>query len=76
MILKAVAYKAGIFRGINPGAYAVGSFDPALLRGILPGAEGYELVAMINVGYPAPESQPSPMHEVRKAMDDFLTKMD
>ena len=54
----------------------VGSFDPALLRGILPGAEGYELVAMINVGYPAPESQPSQMHGVRKVMDDFLTKMD
>lgn len=54
----------------------VGSFDPALLRGILPGADGYELVAMINVGYPAPESQPSPMHGARKAMDDFLTKMD
>ena len=54
----------------------VGSFDPALLRGILPGADGYELVAMINVGYPAPESQPSPMHGARKAMEDFLTKMD
>ena len=54
----------------------VGSFDPALLRGILPGADGYELVAMINVGYPAPESQPSPMHGARKAMDEFLTKMD
>lgn len=54
----------------------VGSFDPALLRGILPGSEGYELVAMINVGYPAPESQPSPMHGVRKVMDEFLTKMD
>ena len=54
----------------------VGSFDPAQLRGILPGSEGYELVAMINAGYPAPESQPSPMHGARKAMDDFLTKMD
>ena len=54
----------------------VGSFDPALLCGILPGSEGYELVAMINVGYPAPESQPSPMHGARKAMDEFLTKMD
>lgn len=54
----------------------VGSFDPALLRGILPGSEGYELVAMINVGNPAPESQPSPMHGARKAMEDFLTKMD
>ncbi len=54
----------------------VGSFDPALLRGILPGADGYELVAMINVGYPAPESQPSQMHGARKGMDEFLTKMD
>ena len=28
----------------------VGSFDPALLRDILPDAEGYDLMAMINVG--------------------------
>ncbi len=35
----------------------VGSFDPALLSGILPGAEGYELVAMINVGYPAKQGR-------------------
>ena len=40
----------------------VGSFDPALLSDILPGTEGYELVAMINVGYPAPESAPSDKH--------------
>lgn len=40
----------------------VGSFDPVLLRDILP--EGYDLVAMINVGYPAPDSQPSAMHNV------------
>ena len=51
----------------------VGSFDPALLRDILLGAEGYDLVAMINVGYPAPESQPSAMHDVRKAMNEFVT---
>ena len=53
----------------------VGSFDPALLRDILPGAEGYELVAMINVGYPAPESQPSPMHGVRKTIGELVTKI-
>ena len=52
----------------------VGSFDPALLREILPGAEEYELVAMINVGYPAPESQPSPMHSVRKTMEELVTR--
>ena len=46
----------------------VGSFDPALLWDILPGAGGYELVAMINVGYSAPDSKPLPMHGVRKTV--------
>lgn len=54
----------------------VGSFDPALLRDILPGTDGYELVAMINVGYPAPESQPSPMHGVRKPMGELVTSVE
>lgn len=53
-----------------------GSFDPALLRDILKGAEGYELVAMINVGYPAPESQPSAMHEMRKRMDELVMRVE
>ena len=52
----------------------VGSFDPALLADILPGTEGYELVAMINVGYPAAERAPSQMHGVRKALEEFVTK--
>ena len=53
----------------------VGSFDPALLKGILPGAEGYELVAMINVGYPADGSAPSAMHGSRVAMAEFMTEI-
>ena len=53
----------------------VGSFDPALLREILPGAEGYELVAMINVGYPAADSKPSAMHGSRKPMDELVTRV-
>ena len=53
----------------------VGSFDPALLSGLLPGTEGYELVAMINVGYPAPESAPSPMHDKRVGLDEFVTNL-
>lgn len=52
----------------------VGSFDPALLKEILPDTEGYDLVAMINVGYPAPESQPSAMHEARKAIGELVTR--
>ena len=52
----------------------VGSFDPALLRDILPGAEDYELVAMINVGYPTPDSKPSAMHNERKTMEELVTR--
>ena len=54
----------------------VGSFDPALLRDILPGTDGYDLVAMINVGYPAPDSQPSPMHSERKPVGELVTRVD
>ena len=53
----------------------VGSFDPALLKGILPGAEEYELVAMINVGYPADGSAPSAMHGNRIPMEEFVSKV-
>lgn len=54
----------------------VGSFDPILLRDILPGAEGYELVAMINVGYPSTGSEPSAMHGVRRPMGKLVTAVD
>ena len=54
----------------------VGSFDPSLLKKLLPGTKGYKFVAMINVGYPSPESQPSAMHGVRKELEEFVTKMD
>ena len=54
----------------------VGSFDPALLKEILPGTDGYDLVAIINVGYPSADSLPSAMHENRIPMDDFAAKME
>ncbi len=53
----------------------VGSFDPKQLGGILPGSDGYELVAMINVGYPADGSMPSAMHGSRIPMDEFVTRL-
>lgn len=53
----------------------VGSFDPALLKTILPGADSYELVAMINVGYPSADSTPSSMHGSRISMEEFVTKL-
>ncbi|MBQ6578372.1 MAG: nitroreductase family protein [Bacteroidales bacterium] len=53
----------------------VGSFDPAALADILPGTEGYEMVSMINAGYPAGTCVPSPMHSVRKGIDELVTKL-
>ena len=54
----------------------VGSFDPALLADLLPGTEGYDLVAIINVGYPADGSVPSAMHGSRVSMEEFVTRLD
>ena len=54
----------------------VGSFDPALLRDILPDAQGYDLVAMINVGYPAPDSQPSVRHFERNTTEELVTRVE
>ena len=54
----------------------VGSFDPSLLRNLLPAAEGYELLAMINVGYPSPASKPSAMHSERKPVGELVTRVD
>ena len=53
----------------------VGSFDPALLAGILPGSDGYELVAMINLGYAAEGSAPSEKHWSRVEMGEFVTEI-
>lgn len=54
----------------------VGSFDPASLKDILPGKDGYELVAMINVGYPSEGSGPSAMHGSRVEMGAFVTRVE
>ena len=53
----------------------VGSFDPSGLARLLPGTEGYELVAMINVGYPSEDSAPSAMHGSRVAFGEFVTRV-
>ena len=54
----------------------VGSFDPSGLAGLLPSTEGYDLVAMINVGYPSEDSAPSAMHGTRIPMGEFVTTVD
>lgn len=52
-----------------------GSFDPLMLADFLPKTDGDDLVAIINVGYPASGSTPSPMHESRLLMGEFVTRV-
>lgn len=54
----------------------VGSFDPSLLKTIIPGTDGYELVAMINVGYPSEGSGPSAMHGSKVEVGEFVTRVE
>ena len=54
----------------------VGSFDPSGLSALLPGTAGYDLVAMINVGYPSEDSAPSAMHRQRVSIEEFVTAVD
>lgn len=63
------------FSALIQNRYSCRSFDPALLKGILPGIDGYELVAMINVGYSAEGSAPSEKHWSRVEMGEFVTEM-
>ena len=53
----------------------VGSFDPELLGGLLPGTDGYEMVAMINVGYASDAGLPSEKHWSRIPMEEFATEI-
>lgn len=57
------------------GSLWVGSFDPVALSKLLPGAEGYEMIAMICVGYPQENCSPSPMHSDRKPVGELFTEV-
>ena len=48
----------------------------AHLRDILTAADDYELVAMINVGYPFLDSKPSAMHAARKPLEELVTRVE
>lgn len=51
----------------------VGSFDPVALGNLLPGSDGYDMAAMICVGYPGEGCTPSPMHSLRKPVSELFS---
>ena len=50
----------------------VGYFNEPELKEIYPQMEGYELIAILPVGYPAEDAQPSPKHGVRKKREEVV----
>lgn len=48
-------------------------FDPAAMRREFAFPENYEPVAVLIMGYPAPDAQPSPMHQQRRSASELVS---
>ena len=55
------------------GSVWVGSFDPAVISAEFPEVEGWEIVALFPVGYPA--GDPAPRHSERKPIEEFASEL-
>lgn len=55
------------------GSVWVGSFDPAVIAAEFPELEGWEIVALFPVGYPA--GGPAPRHSQRKSIEEFASEL-
>jgi len=55
------------------GSVWIGAFDPAKVAEQFPETAGYEVTALIAVGYPAEGAEPNVRHSERKSLDDFST---
>ena len=55
------------------GSVWVGSFDPAVFAAEFPELEGWEVVALFPVGYPA--GAPAPRHSERKSIEEFASEL-
>ncbi len=54
------------------GTTWVGYFDPDKMKALFPEMEGYELVALFAVGYPAEDSAPSERHALSRPADELI----
>lgn len=55
------------------GTTWVGSFDAPKMHEMFPETEGYELIAIFPVGYPAEDAKPSDNHFKRKDISDMVS---
>lgn len=57
------------------GTTWVGWFDAPKLQELFPQMQGYELIAIFPVGYPAAEAKPSPRHEDRRPLAEAVVEI-
>ncbi len=57
------------------GTTWVGYFDAPKLQELIPEMQGYELIALFPIGYPADDAKPSPRHEDRRAISDAVAEI-
>ena len=57
------------------GTTWVGYFDAPKLQELFPEMQGYELIAIFPVGYPAETAKPSGRHEDRRAMSEAVVEL-
>lgn len=59
-------------QALGLGTTWVGMFDSVKLKELFPQTEGYDMVALFPVGYPADDSAPSERHTIRKNHDELV----
>lgn len=57
------------------GTTWVGWFDPNKLQELIPEMQGYDLIAIFPIGYPAEDAKPSNRHEDRRAVNEVVTEI-
>ena len=57
------------------GTTWVGYFDAPKLQEIIPEMQGYDLIALFPVGYPAEGAKPSDRHEKRRAISEAVSEI-
>lgn len=57
------------------GTTWVASFDAPAMREAFPQMEGYDLVCVLPIGYPADDAKPAPKHTERKPLDELFTRL-
>lgn len=57
------------------GTTWVGMFDAPKLQELIPEMQGYELIALFPIGYPAADAAPSNRHEERRALSEAVVEI-